>query len=119
MIIQATINDNDFTERLERFFNRFHVNCMDYIYNDGNDVIGGFDTFNKFQRLLNPNVTTKLKAEDKEFLKEIITAAIKKYYNDEYISNNLKVEILKTYTDKWENGEVIYYFTTHNVHIVN
>ena len=121
MIIRITINDNDFTHRLENIsmglMAKVSKNFLDKKDCDG---------YMKFYNLANPNITEKLTKEQKKFMIDAVSSTIstiaKKTETPDhakYIEDNLKISIVDSYKDKWENGEVLYYFSKQNIILEN
>ena len=130
MIIRMTVNDNDFTAELEKFaenlFNRVYfgrekpedIDCTEWyekIYKPQQEV----------QKLMNPNITSTLTDEDKvvmctavffawcDYIDNLPTDAEMEDRVKEYLKKVFEVSVGFDFTDKWENGEVVYYFTTN------
>lgn len=126
MIFRITVNDNDFTDVLERFAN----NLFDRIYwwKDKPDEMDSTEWYekiykpkNEIQKLMNPNITSSLTDEDKVVLRAAVFLEWCDYVDNlsnrddtkEYLKKNFEVSVGFDFTDKWENGEVVYYFTTN------
>lgn len=91
MIIRMTVYDNDFTETIENFVEKYWFELMP-------DTI----LVEKVYELWNQYL--------KDYLKDL-------NYNEstrKYLIDNFEVSLSCTFTDKWENGEVVYYF--NNAH---
>lgn len=121
MIIRITINDNDFTHRLENI-SRGLISKVGKNFLDKKDC----DGYMKFDSLTNPNITDKFTKEQKKFIIDAVSNTIKTIAkksetpdNAKYIEDNLKISIVDSYKDKWENGEVLYYFSKQNVILEN
>lgn len=127
MIIRMTVRDNDYTQFLESFSN----GLFNKIYFDsrlrkspeelGRDLWWELNEVErKVQELLNPNITESLTTEAKTILKAVVfdrwckfvDACSKEEHVKDYLKKTFKVSFGYTFTDKWENGEVVYYFTT-------
>lgn len=130
MIIKITFKDNDFTQVLEEFFDKPVLSGFNYClekYSIDDDP----ETLNTYRKLsiLIKGYLHKLKdennfsKEDKKhliaILKESILDFIKDNYAEdfEYLSKELIITTQKSVTDHWENGEMIYYFPTHDKYI--
>lgn len=118
MIIKTTFNDNDYTQILERYWDKFFfVNYYCYI-NDIEDVkeyrnrrISAEDLLEK--AFFNEDkMVVKEVQEFENIIKESILAYIKKNEPDkyDYLKDQLYVNIRLSIRDKDENGEVVYYF---------
>lgn len=121
MIIRITINDNDFTERLANISGNLVGKTLRY-FEQKNDYKGWREFFN----IINPNVTEKPTKEQKEFVIDAVSKTLKDIVKIierpdavKYIENNLKVSVVEIYRDRWENGEVLYYFTRPNIILEN
>lgn len=70
---------------------------------------------------MNPNITSSLTDEDKVVLRAAVFLEWCDYVDKlqnrdgtkEYLKKNFEVSVGFDFTDKWENGEVVYYFTTN------
>ena len=125
MIFRITVNDNDFTDVLEKFAN----NLFDRIYwakdKPEMDSTEWYEKIYKpkqeIQKLMNPNITSNLTDEDKVVLRAAVFLEWCDYVDNlpnrdntkEYLKKNFEVSVGFDFTDKWENGEVVYYFTTN------
>lgn len=125
MIFRITVNDNDFTDILERFAN----NLFDRIYwakdKPEMDSTEWYEKIYKpkqeIQKLMNPNITSNLTDEDKVVLRAAVFLEWCDYVDNlpnrddtkEYLKKNFEVSVGFDFTDKWENGEAVYYFTTN------
>ena len=79
----------------------------------------------EIQKLMNPNITSSLTKEDKVLLRAAVFLEWCDYLDSlpvddemdaetkEYLKKNFIVSVSFRFTDKWENGEVVYYFTTN------
>lgn len=106
MIIRLTVNDNDFTPRLASYLNNlyYNINC------DISDVIERFESDSITRKILNPNSSPIWCDKYIEFITERIKQSFSHYVNnDEYLVSSLKVDILKSFEDKWENGTAVYW----------
>lgn len=127
MIFRMTVEDNDYTELVETFAD----NLFDKLYwfgenPDEMNLYTGYSTRytaqEDLQRILNPNITTHLTREDEIILRgaiivkwaEYVDKLHKNEHTDKYLRDNFQVTVGYTFEDKWENGEVVYYFTTNN-----
>ena len=112
MIIKMTFNDNDFTDILYSFAKKMFINLT-----NGVKMTDSRETYEKFNKLLNPNISEKLSEEEKktvikrckEQIEEFIIFCTEKESEVVYLKQILKVEIIDSVEDKWENGEVVYW----------
>lgn len=118
MIIRITISDNDFTEILTRLSTNLVNKALRQF-----EIQQDYDGWRKFFDIINPNVTEKPTKEQKEFVVDAILKTLKNIAGNtdtgEYIKDNLKVTVVEIYKDRWENGEVLYYFTRPNIILEN
>ena len=134
MIVKYTFNDNDFTQVIEEYLNDFGPF---YVFNY--PTAQGLDEFKKLLEKYNDyndkyymekDITKEEYKEIKKKLHTILKANIIQYMtsikpnsgwstdgmeaedlirNLKYLINNIKVSIVKSVPDQWENGEVVYY----------
>ena len=126
MIIRITVNDNDYTADLERFAD----NLFDRVYwaKDIPEEMDFGEWYEKIykpkqevQKLMNPNIASNLTDEDKVVLRAAVFLEWCDYVDGlseserikECLKNDFEVSVGFEFTDKWENGEVVYYFTTN------
>jgi hypothetical protein len=126
MIIRMTVKDNSFTNLIENFAD----NLFDKLYfsrkkPDNVDAQTWVEDYliphQKVQNLLNPNIIQTLSEGEKFILCNQVYILWLNYVNDvvnerhtrDYLKTEFEVSISYTYTDTWENGEAVYYFTTH------
>ena len=133
MIIRLSVNDNDFSGHLEHFATNLYTKLSlltDKLVANTEDkdlMIQEHHNWQKTWDLLNPNITTKdnILEEDKVWLADRIKLACKLWVEqrtkdgfmeeDEALSvEDLEVTIGYNFTDMWENGEAVYYFSTAN-----
>lgn len=122
MIIRMTVNDNDFTDKIESYLNHFWTCIKETEKINELDLNSDFFKLNKkINNILNPNNDYILQKEDKLFLinqiKESFSCWCKKRFQNEdsdYLIKSLNVKILNSFTDRWENGEVCYWFQHSN-----
>lgn len=122
MILRVTVNDNDFSLKIKNILENIKTYIYDYFIRNNVD----FDTYRKFNLLINPNVSINITDAGKQFVLDIITKVFKSVIqrvetdnNIEYYEKHLDIRIVDCYTDKWENGEVLYYFSNHDVVLQN
>lgn len=143
MIIRLTVNDNDFTQVLEKYLNNkifnLTLDLMDRaqdlqekreshkddekVLSQYNDAISKYaDAESKLREIFNVNNHNQLTTEEKEFLKERLQTSfdyyIKRYNKPQELLGKLKVKISDTFTDKWENGEVVYWLQSSNTLVI-
>lgn len=130
MIIKFTFNDNDFTHILENFFSEQNSNSIMYYLKrfEKDDDIETLKNYRKYSNLIreyankvSENTINDVEiAEFIKILKDSITDYISDKYKEnlEYLSKSLNISIQKSLTDKWENGEVVYYFIRCDKYIV-
>lgn len=123
MIVRMTVNDNDYGSVMHGFCSNFwnfvalgvDINDFDY----GRSV--------RFRKMLNPNVGEKLTEEEKDELVKRVRQAFRVYISSrpncepktvEYLMANLKVTVLDSFKDRWENGEA-FYWLQHSGVVVN
>lgn len=123
MIIRATFNDNDFTQVLEEFFDGpLFLNvkyCLEKYRGDSKEDLTKYFELNEeiesFLRKFQDD--EKLSQGEKDRFVHILRDSLTDYINDkyeedaEYLCEELELKLQKSVTDKWENGEVVYYFT--------
>ena len=128
MIIKATFNDNDFTHLLEGFFKNFWKYIFLLTEKDLNDLHKSLianDKYHEFEKLYKKTGenSKSLSDEDKEQVLNYIKANILEYINKnskenyEYLEKNLEISFVKSVQDKWQNGEVIYFFTMADTYL--
>ena len=129
MIIKFTVHDNDFDYMISPFISDLYMKIVYGIEpsNPSDDFyVKAYKTQKKFSALLNPNSDIVLTEENKKDIIERIKEVFGDYLNRrtddkgtiDYLMNNLEVEFLKFFEDKWENGEA-YYWLQHSNKVVN
>lgn len=122
MIIKMTVGDNDFTDVIENFFSNFYHRTFKTMYEDlyeeTTDEIIGFFEKDEFIRNKISFSTERITKDDAlkliSLLYELFRHYIRYIESKTYILENLKIYITYKVVDKWENGEVVYYFTSNN-----
>lgn len=133
MIIRMTVGDNDFTQEIESFTKSLLSDLLcgvDEEYNGLVDIESKrrfLDRRDQIRSLLNPNNGTNLsKFDRKQICEEVkhlwirhvrhrVTASARiSDVPGAYLIAHFKVSVIYQMTDKWENGEVVYFFTTNN-----
>ena len=121
MIIRLTVSDNDFGKLMNSFVKNLPNNITSFPSNiktlDVERRLEIIREVQKIDKLLNPNVTENHTEEEKIILVKKIKESFSKFvyrYVDvstaEYLTKNFNVEIINSMEDKWENGEVWYWF---------
>lgn len=123
MIIKMTVNDNDFTQNIEKFCNKLIPNLCyktipKNISSDYEKVLAFYKAQEKVQRLL---VRSRLTDEDKKTIQYSVFECWWEYvdkqnwsaHTKKYLKEHFKCVVLSRFADRWENGEVVYYFTTN------
>lgn len=143
MIIRLTVNDNDFTQVLEKYLNNkifnLTLDLMDRAqilqekreankddekvlkaYNDAMSAYAYAES--KLREIFNVNSHNQLTTEEKDFLKERLQTSfdyyIKRYNKPQELVGKLKVKVSDSFTDKWENGEVVYWLQSSNTLVI-
>jgi hypothetical protein len=133
MIIRMTVKDNDFSVLLEQFAENLVVNVYPKTPSkrpsmleeiDIQNSTDWFETFYRLKKILNDDDNDILKnKDDYNFLANCIKKSFENFLNEktkrtndtkEYLLKNFEVKLQYQFKDKWENGEVVYYFTTNN-----
>lgn len=96
MIIRMTVQDNDFTGVIEDFVEKYWFELMP----DTILLEKVYELWNQYL-LKDFNYSEYDDGDDDELTRE-------------YLLNNFEASLSCTFTDKWENGEVVYYF--NNAH---
>ena len=126
MIIRMTVEDNDFTEMLEDFAD----NLFERLYIESSLVLNEFYDPEMLHRLIEIEETIRktmwaesmddITDEAKTLLKAKLVIIWCKYVDStkkedrikEYLKRDFTCSFSFSFEDKWENGEVVYYFTT-------
>lgn len=113
MIIKLTVRDNDFRNIMDTFAGYFSFALVRELPYEERDRVS---------KLLNPNLTKSYTEEDKTFLISEIKKMFKNFVESrvdaeasEYLIDNFKIEITNSMEDKWENGEMYYWFQHANI----
>lgn len=135
MIIKYTFNDNDFTQIIEKYLDEFGPfarwvlgSNVDKIY----ELKTQYDNHNdkymeeKLDKGQYINLKKKLVIELKKHFKAYIESiqpnsmwhtdgftALSLVQDKEYILDNIKISLVKSIPDQWENGEVVYFITSN------
>ena len=126
MIVRMTVEDNDFTEMLENFAN----NLFERLYIESSLVLNEFYTPEVLHELIETEEIIRktmwaesmndVTDEAKTLLKAKLHIIWGKYVDSiekedrikDYLKRDFNCSFGFTFEDKWENGEVVYYFTT-------
>ena len=124
MIIKITVNDNDFYYKMMGFMKSMWNFWEDKTLSVSEQIEAHNKHFD-IMDLINPNNSKPLTNEEKnlveEYLKENFSKYMKRNCKEDtakYLIENLEIKFLKTFTDRWENGEAFYWFQ-HSRIIVN
>lgn len=126
MIIKLTLNDNDYTGYIEKFLERFkfqnyYIVLKEYDKDNEEDIKAYVEGHVKREELLDKvfykedELTKSDIKQFEEYIKEALAYYL--YKHNIMLSNDLEdykkivnVKCLKTMNNKWQNGEVVYYF---------
>lgn len=125
MIIRATFNDNDYTDILTEYFDRFMFDHYYYGLDDIKDLKEYKDKRIQVEELIEKAVyePEKMTEEEKKVFIDRVVDSIKvtvtKYYGGHLkdLVNKIDVKIVPNVEDKCENGEVVYYFLSKQKYI--
>lgn len=125
MIIRATFNDNDYTNVLTEYFDRFMFDHYYYGLDDIEDLKEYKDKRIQAEEVLEKAVYHPDEMTDEEkkiFIDRIIDSlkvTVTKYYGGHLkdLVKKIDVKIVPNIEDKWENGEVVYYFLSKQKYI--
>ena len=130
MIIRMTVHDNDFTGIIESFSRNLANKIM-----FARDMDPDENPNDWYEKEFLPKKTIRdiimnheeLTDEDKALMKAAVIIEWANYVphafhddkedSEDYLKRNFEVTISDTYVDKWENDEVVYYFTNPNLYI--
>lgn len=134
MIIKLTLNDNDYTGYIEKFLDRFkfqnyYIVLKEYDKDNEEDIKAYVKGHVKREELLDKvfykeDELTELDIQQfEEYIKEALAYYL--YKHNIMLSNDLEdykkivnVKCLKTMNNKWQNGEVVYYFLQQDSYLV-
>lgn len=134
MIIKLTLNDNDYTGYIEKFLERFkfqnyYIVLKEYDKDNEEDIKAYVEGHVKREELLDKvfykeDELTELDIQQfEEYIKEALAYYL--YKHNIMLSNDLEdykkivnVKCLKTMNNKWQNGEVVYYFLQQDSYLV-
>ena len=134
MIIKYTFKDNDYTQIIEKHLDEFGP-FLAMSYNTISEHKEFIENVRKYNEMSINNTERK---ELKQKLVKTIKQAFKNYINSikpnsnwqtdginaedlndskQYIFENIKIDIVNSISDKWQNGEVVYYFTSNQKYL--
>lgn len=131
MIIKINFNDNDYQELVENYLKRFNMNILYdlsmplYEEKISASCVKAYENAQKKSNcILNPNIDYKVTADDYDWLRERIKASLKEYllrnprlnelskeYIEKHFIEEMDISFSRAFYDKWENGEVGYWFS--------
>ena len=134
MIIEYTLKDNDYTQVIEQYLEEYgpflaiFFSTIDEHIEFKKDIARYDNLKNNSpeQKELKSKLTKTLKQKFKAYINSIAensnwnTGAItaKELIDSRpYILKNIKIKIVHSITDKWQNGEVVYYFTSNQKYL--
>lgn len=130
MIIRIDFKDNDYQELVENYLKLFNLNIL-YdlsVQLDKKISVSCIKAYENAQEksnwILNPNIDYKVTADDYDWLRERIKASLKEYllrnprldelskeYIEKHFIEEMDISFPRAFYDKWENGEVGYWFS--------
>ena len=129
MIIKYTLNDNDFTQVIEQHLEEYGpflgtLNTIDENI-EFKDNIMKYDEMSKDdleRKALKQKLIKTIKQKFKDYINSIQPNS--NWHTDgfnakelieskSYILRNIRINIVNSISDKWQNGEVVYYFTSN------
>ncbi len=134
MIIKYTFKDNDYTQIIEKHLEEYGP-FLGILHKTINDSIEFKENVMKYDEMSNNDPKRK---ELKQKLVKTIKQAFQNYINSikpnskwqtdginaedlndskQYIFENIKIDIVNSISDKWQNGEVVYYFTSNQKYL--
>ena len=130
MVVRVDYKDNDLQSNLENFFKQFRFKNY-YAYSHDLQVEDDLEKWKvtrvEMEDLFEEVIYKSDSISDENVLKfsEYVRKSILSYLRDlvsnetfEYLDKNISVSVLSTFSEKWENDEVIYYFTNADKFIV-
>lgn len=126
MIICITVEDNDFTSYLENFADKLLVRLFfnkpknfEALSND--KKVAFYEKKEQIKNIVSREIFEKLSDKELSELRTEVFSEWISYLQDldikddtkNYLIDNFDVSITFHFTDKWENGEKVYYFTTN------
>lgn len=128
MILKITINnDNDYTSYIEDFLNNYNCDLWEIVMSILNIYVKDTCTYITTYRELD-DFLSSLKyrhtytKKEKDQLANYIKRAFIRYLADDinttaYVRDGLKISYVKSVRDRWQNGEVVYFFTSYRKYI--
>lgn len=130
MIIRIDFKDNDYQEIVENYLKLFNLNIL-YdlsVQLDKKISVSCIKAYGNAQEksnwILNPNIDYKVTADDYDWLRERIKTSLKEYllrnprlnelskeYIEKHFIKEMDISFPRAFYDKWENGEVGYWFS--------
>lgn len=140
MIIRINYKNNDYEEVMNKYMEKLSINILyDLSYKnvlsdldeDNLDILKmkkdlatkWFEAYERANNILNPNIDIKKTKEDLSWLIDRIKTSLKQYLlnipdlknSKEFIENtfinDIEISFPLCFYDKWENGEVAYWFS--------
>lgn len=127
MIIRMSVEDNDYFYVLTTFIKHVFQSSMGSRLSDTMQEYIQMDIeFENLMKLLGPNVDKTLNTTEKAFIINYINQRFKKFVkktvslvdDHDRLIRDFDVQILESFTDKWENGEAFYWFQ-HSRVVIN
>lgn len=134
MIIKLTLNDNDYIGYIEKFLERFkfqnyYIVLKEYDKDNEEDIKAYVEGHVKREELLDKvfykedELTESDIKQFEEYIKEALAYYL--YKHNIMLSSDLEdykkivnVKCLKTMNNKWQNGEVVYYFLQQDSYLI-
>lgn len=143
MIVKYTFNDNDFTQIIEKYldeygpFYYFNYETIKEM-NGFSNLVRQYDNFNDKYNEVKELTRDEYRKLIRKIL-ELLKLNFKRYIENigpnsnwstpgfnakdlqeekDYIFNELKISLVKSIPDQWENGEVVYYIASNQAYII-
>lgn len=130
MIIKINFKDNDYQELVENYLKKFNLNVL-YdlsVQLDKKISVSCIKAYENAQEksnwILNPNIAYTVIEYDYDWLRKRIKASLKEYllrnprlselskeYIEKHFIEEMDITFPRAFYDKWENGEVGYWFS--------
>lgn len=130
MIIRIDFKDNDYQELVEKYLKLFNLNIL-YdlsVQLDKKISVSCIKAYENAQEksnwILNPNIAYTVIEYDYDWLRKRIKASLKEYllrnprlnelskeYIEKHFIEEMDISFPRAFYDKWENGEVGYWFS--------